>query len=89
MITKEQALTANEFHFEGYCHRTKGPRGAINQHSRVYRRNGKTQTWKTRPDEFRVPIKFGLREHWAVHQFNAINFHVPEDCPLNDPDWLG
>lgn len=25
------------------------------------RRNGKTQTWKTRPDEFRIPIKFGFK----------------------------
>lgn len=25
------------------------------------RRNGKTQTWKTRPNEFRIPIKAGLR----------------------------
>ena len=23
----------------------------------VWRRNGKTQTWKTRPNEFRVPVK--------------------------------
>ncbi len=25
------------------------------------RRNGKTQTWKTRPDEFRIPVKAGFR----------------------------
>jgi len=25
------------------------------------RRNGATKTWKTRPSEFHVPIKFGLR----------------------------
>lgn len=25
------------------------------------RRNGKTQTWKTRPGEFRIPIKAGFR----------------------------
>lgn len=25
------------------------------------RRNGKTQTWKTRPDEFRIPVKAGLK----------------------------
>lgn len=24
------------------------------------RRNGKTQTWKTRPSEFRIPLKAGL-----------------------------
>lgn len=25
------------------------------------RRNGKTKTWKTRPGEFRIPIKVGFR----------------------------
>lgn len=24
------------------------------------RRNGKTKLWKTRPDEFRIPIKYGM-----------------------------
>jgi hypothetical protein len=26
------------------------------------RRNGRTQTWKTRPDDYRIPFKCGLRE---------------------------
>ena len=25
------------------------------------RRNGRTQTWKTRRGEFRIPVKFGLK----------------------------
>lgn len=25
------------------------------------RRNGRTKTWKTRPGEFRIPVKAGLR----------------------------
>lgn len=25
------------------------------------RRNGKTQTWKTRPSEYRIPVKGGLK----------------------------
>lgn len=25
------------------------------------RRNGKTKLWKSRPDEFRIPVKAGLR----------------------------
>lgn len=25
------------------------------------RRNGRTQTWKTRPNDFRIPIKFGFK----------------------------
>lgn len=27
----------------------------------LVRRSGKTQTWKTRPGEFRIPIKYGFR----------------------------
>jgi len=35
-------------------------------HRGVYwraRRNGATKTWKTRPNEWRIPIKAGLRSH--------------------------
>jgi hypothetical protein len=30
------------------------------------RRNGRTQRWKTRPEHFRIPIKFGFRGTGAV-----------------------
>lgn len=30
------------------------------------RRNGRTQTWKTRPGEFRIPVKAGLRATGAI-----------------------
>lgn len=30
------------------------------------RRNGRTRTWKTRPGEFRIPIKFGLRGYGEI-----------------------
>lgn len=36
------------------------------------RRNGRTQTWKTRPDEFRIPIKYGFRGTGAIDH-NSIN----------------
>jgi len=39
------------------------------------RRNGKTQTWKTRPNDFRIPIKMGLKSYGAIdHQ----NMQSPE-----------
>jgi hypothetical protein len=34
------------------------------------RRNGRTQTWKTRPGEFRIPIKAGLRVYAAITDLN-------------------
>jgi hypothetical protein len=30
------------------------------------RRNGRTQLWKTRPDEFRIPFKAGLKVYGGL-----------------------
>lgn len=38
----------------------------------VCRRNGKTQTWKTRPSEFRIPIKAGIRTYGDITHRNTI-----------------
>ncbi len=34
------------------------------------RRNGKTKTWKTRPGEFRIPVKAGLRSCAYITHYN-------------------
>ena len=34
------------------------------------RRNGKTQLWKTRPDDFRIPIKYGFKSYGEIDQGN-------------------
>ena len=81
MITKEQALTATLFHENG-CSRTVGPRGGVMVSMHPWRRNGKTQTWKTRPDDFRVPIKRGLYDYGYLTHNNASSFHTNADCPL-------
>jgi hypothetical protein len=70
MITKEQALTAREFHSAHYA-----KPGCM-----TWRRNGTTKTWKTRPNEFRVPVKFGLYTYNSITQADAHLFHVAEDC---------
>jgi hypothetical protein len=82
MITKDQALTAQEFHY-GECVRTVGPRGGVKVKQVSYRRNGKTETWKTRQDDFRIPVKYGLKSCGQIHPGNAHHFHTAEDCPLN------
>lgn len=74
MITKQQAIEANELHFSQW-HNSKGD-------CQVLRRNGKTQTWITRPDEFRFPGKWGLRNYFQVTQENAHLYHLPADCPV-------
>lgn len=30
------------------------------------RRNGKTQTWKTRPDDFSIPVKYGFKGYAQI-----------------------
>src|SRR3990167_6766732 len=39
-----------------------------------WRRNGATKTWKTRPDEFRIPIKHGLYDYGYIDQDKAHQF---------------
>lgn len=73
MITKEQALTAKRFHEDAMC----TPVRIV-----TWRRNGATQTWKTRPDDFRIPVKWGLRDYFQITHLNADWFHAEEDCPV-------
>jgi hypothetical protein len=66
VITKQQALTETEFHENGTCRR--------------YRRNGATRTWKGRPSEWRIPVKFGLRVG-SIRHSDARRFHPASTCP--------
>lgn len=34
------------------------------------RRNGATQTWKTRPGEFRIPVKAGFKSYGSITHLN-------------------
>lgn len=87
MITKEQALTAQHFHENG-CKRTVGPRGGVADKIVVWRRNGRTKTWKTRPKEWVVPVKFGIYGYGTISDIVAASYHVPEDCPLLEKEEL-
>jgi hypothetical protein len=71
MITMQQALSATEFH------ENHEPAGKIY----TWRRNGATQTWKTRPGEFRIPVKYGLRGYGQIYHTDASRFHVASECP--------
>lgn len=57
MLTDDQILNARNFEHKTLKNADGTPLRA--------RRNGKTQTWKTRPGEFRIPAKHGLK-----HTFN-------------------
>lgn len=81
MVTKEQALTAKDFHF-GECVKTVGPRGGVRITQEIWRRSGQTKTWKRAPDAFSVPIKYGLYNYSYVDHTNENTFHVAEDCTI-------
>jgi hypothetical protein len=84
-ITYEQALTASEFHQEasppGYAGPFRQACESINGPVR-WRRNGKTQTWKRTPGQFKIPVKHGLRDYDYISNGNANLVHAAEDCPV-------
>lgn len=91
MITKEQAIALGKgtLHAEIHCEvmrkciRIVGKRGGITQKNVRVRPSGKCQTWKTRPNEFRLPVKYGLYENGAITHENAGSFHLADECPAN------
>jgi hypothetical protein len=85
VVTKEEALAGDHFHF-GECSQVVGPRGGVKVKSINYRRNGMTRTWKTRKGDFEVPLKYGMREYGILTNLNAHLFHTPENCPLRAKD---
>lgn len=75
MITKEIALTVHSF-----FHVTL--RNADGTAVRC-RANGKCQTWKTRSDDFRLPVKYGLKQYFDITPWNAHEWltYDPTECP--------
>lgn len=87
MITKEIAMSlqyGQTLHYTGKheCTRHIGPRGGVKEEITAVRVSGQCKTWKTRPNEFRVPVKYGMYENSAVENWNASNWHLASDCPL-------
>ena len=68
MITKQQALTARNF-----THVTA--KGSDKQPLRA-RATGKCQTWKTRPAEFKLPVKHGMYNSFYITDENAAEWNV-------------
>lgn len=85
-MTKETATQiryGQTLHYTGRtaCARITGPRGGVTEKVTRYRVSGACQTWKTRPDDFRIPVKHGLYESAEITQRNGLDFHLPADCP--------
>jgi len=46
----------------------------------VYRVSGRPKTWKTRPDEVQVPLKYGLRGTAYLTEKDLDSVHLEGDC---------
>lgn len=82
MITLEQVLAfrgGEELH-AGPCTITVGPRGGETLSQERWRMNGRLKTWKTRPGEFQLPIKHGLKTCAYLTHDNAHMMHVASEC---------
>ena len=64
LVTKQNQENVNTFYHINMVNKSD------KQPLRV-RRNGATKTWKTRPDEFRIPVKYGLYEYAYITQDNC------------------
>jgi len=40
--------------------------------------NGKCKTWKTRPDEFQLPVTHGLWNHFYIIEVNAAEWSLED-----------
>jgi hypothetical protein len=80
-MTPEQAKTNHDFHENGSCYLRQGPRGGLVFHYTNWRRNGMTKLWKTRPSQFKIPIKTGFRgPYWYLTDMNLNDFHLSSEC---------
>ena len=81
MITKEQAVALGDgtLHATIYSMRFRYSNG-----KRPYevRPNGQCCTWRTRPEEFSLPIKIGFRDHGYITNRNAGDFTLDLDEAL-------
>lgn len=69
MITKDQAMTHSFFEHAAL-------RGADKLPLRC-RATGHCQTWKTRPEDFKLPVKYGLYQSFYLTPRNAEEWSVP------------
>jgi len=67
-VTIENQENANEFFHATLLDSRKEPVKC--------RRMGKTQLWKTRPTEFKIPVKHGMYDSFYITQENANEWDI-------------
>jgi hypothetical protein len=69
----ERAVDSNQVQIRIYTNRGMGPV----KYWRV-RRNGKTRLWKTRPDDYQIPVKAGLYIYAYITPTTLDEFRLEE-----------
>lgn len=69
-VTKEEVLKRNHNHFQ---HKTELRK---NGQPVTVRQNGKVRFWKTRPAEFVIPVKYGLRTCFYITHENSNEWEI-------------
>lgn len=83
MITLEQAKTEREFHANGGCSVTYGPRRGRKIKMEAWHRNGATKLWVRNPNKFKVPVKHGMYGPYNyVTDLDAEFWHTRSDCAV-------
>lgn len=82
MIDSRDVQHESEFHAEGGCTVTVGPRGGVKTTMEIWRVNGQVKSWKRRPD-LRVPVKHGMYDYSYVNwPVDRALWHTREACPV-------
>jgi hypothetical protein len=78
-VAQVKKMTGNEtIYLIGYYNADGSPT--------TYRQNGKIQFWKTRPEDFRIPVKRGLYEYGEVtpRNMDIVTLDRPESIPKSE-----
>lgn len=72
----------------GFYHRTMKYKG---RDEPLYaRRNGATKTWKRQPGVFKIPMKYGMYEHFYITNANAHEWStIPKPTQEVGPEFYG
>ena len=68
MVTKQQAINGTSFESVSL----KDSRG----NPVKCRANGKCKVWKTRPEEFKLPVKYGIHVYFYITHENASEWRI-------------
>ncbi|HEX6824864.1 MAG TPA: hypothetical protein VF077_01000 [Nitrospiraceae bacterium] len=77
MITRDMAINAR--HGTLFYHISLKMSDGTPSRARV---NGKCQTWKRRPEDFRLPMKYGLKECFSIDLANCGDWCVSPEATV-------